>query len=288
MKKIIFIINKKSADINNITENKILSLLNKNIFDPIIFFTKNKTEAEDILEKYSTEKYFVAGGGDGTVNFISSKIINTNKLLFILPLGSGNSTARYLGIPLGINSLKILNDHRYIKSDIISFEEKKSLSVSGIGLDAEIARKFEHLKIRGLKSYILISLISYFKYSTFNTEIKINNSSKLVCENNILFISLANTNQFGNNAIIAPDANIADGIINLSIFKKPPIYKIPLMLIYLFSGKIKKSKYYKSFLCKKIEIVTNKPVLSHVDGEALNEAKDKYHAEIKDFINLIF
>ena len=286
MKRFIFIVNKKSGTKKNITKEKILNYIPKHI-QPLIFFTNSKQEAEQILEKYNDEEYFVAGGGDGTVNFVVNKLYNTNKKLFIMPLGSGNATARHLDVPMGIKSLKRLKkDLITIKADVVSFQNKKGIAVSGIGLDGKISYLFENLKIRGLKTYIALSLKTFFNFKPFSAEIILNDNS-IIKKKNLLLIAIANTNQFGNNAFIAPNASITDNIINICLLEKPPLYKLPIITLYLFTKNINKSKYYSSFTSKKGTIKTNTKQNSHTDGEPISTITSTFKFKINGYINIL-
>lgn len=81
-------------------------------------------------------------------------------------------------------------------------------------------------------------------------------------------IAFANASQYGNNARIAPMANIQDELLNCVIVKDFPKWRIPLFLLKVMSGKTHLSKYVKTIQCQKMQIST-KNTLVHLDGEPL-------------------
>src|ERR1035437_5593708 len=101
--KILFLINPVSGTRHKRSlPGMIDELIDKNIFDVEVIITKYKGEATEIVRQKLIEnyRYFVAMGGDGTVNEIAKALINSQGILGIIPVGSGNGLGRHLKIPL--------------------------------------------------------------------------------------------------------------------------------------------------------------------------------------------
>ena len=62
-----------------------------------IAYTRFAGDAVD-LARNASEDIVVAVGGDGTVNEVARGLIGTDKILGIIPCGSGDGLARHLGV----------------------------------------------------------------------------------------------------------------------------------------------------------------------------------------------
>ena len=119
--KILFIINPISGTSYKGDLPEIIhELTDKDFFDVEVVFTKYKGEATEIVQQKLTEsyRYFVAVGGDGTVNEIAKSLVNTPGILGIIPIGSGNGLARHLKIPLDPKkAIATINQQKYLSID---------------------------------------------------------------------------------------------------------------------------------------------------------------------------
>jgi len=180
--------------------------------------------------KQSFDKYdvFVAAGGDGTVRSVATELIGSDKILGVLPMGSGNGFARELGFKTNIRSLlKDIKKEESHNIDVIMLNDQICLNVAGVGLDSFVAHSFDKLKTRGFWSYVWAILINFFTFRPVNVKIKIPGEENI--SEDLFLITIANTRQFGNNAYIAPDASPNDGMAsvkrNTEEFKIYQIYK---------------------------------------------------------------
>jgi diacylglycerol kinase family enzyme len=99
----------------------------------------------------------VAVGGDGTINEVAGEVDGTDKLMGIIPLGSGNGLARSLGIPVGdVKAIKRINNLHISKIDSGSLNGKKFFNMAGVGFDAQISSRFADSIKRGLSNYVKI------------------------------------------------------------------------------------------------------------------------------------
>ena len=77
---------------------------------------------------------------------------------------------------------------------------------------------------------------------------------------------MANSSQYGNEAHIAPRAELQDGLLDLVIVKPFPLYLMPLLALRMFLKTADQSKYFISLQGKSILINRNNNVI-HLDGE---------------------
>jgi len=217
--------------------------------------------------KQSFDKYdiFVAAGGDGTVRSVASELIDTNKVLGVLPMGSGNGFAKEFGFRVNIPSLlKDIKKAEQVSSDIIEINDLLCLNVAGVGLDSFVAHSFDKLRTRGFWSYVRVTIINFSRLRPI--KININLDGETFTEQ-LFLLTIANTRQFGNNAFIAPDARPNDGIIDIVMVRPFPKILAPFFIYRLFAGTMKGSKYVKYIKTDKPFTISTNETRFHIDGE---------------------
>jgi len=159
----------------------------------------------------------------------------------IIPRGSGNGFAKELGFSTNIKALiTSIYTGKTLDVDVVEINGKKFINAAGIGFDSCVAHLFAHRKSRGLKGYFFSTLKCMRQFKGFNAKLKFDN---LQIEDYFKMVTLANTRQFGNNALIAPKANPSSGKLDIVMVKPFPMYYYPVFIINMFTGKIKDSKY---------------------------------------------
>ncbi len=210
-------------------------------------------------------KIILIAGGDGSVNEVIKSLHSTTVKLGIIPIGSGNGLARHLKIPLNIQkAIQIVKKGNTKLIDAASINRQPFISIAGTGFDALIAKHFLARKSRGFWSYLKLVLKYYFGYKPLDYEIFHND---IIINKKALMICFANSDQFGNNLSIAPQAVINDGYIDVCIVQKPPVFDLPFTLIKLLFKRVNKSKHYQSFKTQQIRIKGNHKMLINIDGE---------------------
>lgn len=207
----------------------------------------------------------VAVGGDGTVNEVAQGLIGTSKTMGILPIGSGNGLARELGISMNLQkSAHTLIEGKKQQIDVCKINKQRFLCTSGIGFDAQVADKMSKAKSRGFLRYIQLTIQESFAFKPF--KIKMNVEDKVI-EKPVFLVTFANASQFGNNARIAPNASMTDGLMDVVVVN--PFNKIwlPVFGIGLFTRFIPKLPFVDCYKAKQVEIEIAETSFYHFDGE---------------------
>lgn len=261
---IIFILNPNSG------KKKISELINqiKRSNAQLSFFVSNTfNEFKEFVGK-NIQKYkvFVIVGGDGTINSSINFFYDyPDKILAIFPTGSGNGFAKEMGFKKDIKSLlEDILKAEIIEIDILEANGEKFINIFGLGFDSYVAHDFSKRKKRGLKSYILSVSKSIFRFKPIFIEI-FSKETKLKGKYNIL--AVANSQQFGNNARIAPNAKPNNGSLELVLIKPFPFYYYPVFIVKLMTGKLKSSKYIDYKKTNNELILKTSFEKYHIDGE---------------------
>jgi YegS/Rv2252/BmrU family lipid kinase len=287
-KKILFIVNPISGvRKNHILEPYIHNSLDLGIFDPSIEYTKKAGDGFLIAQKATKQgiNYVVAVGGDGTINEVANGLTGTNTILGIIPFGSGNGLAHHLKYPTNVvSAIQIINQQKIKKIDTANINQKMFVSIAGVGFDARVAKKFAKSEKRGFFSYFKIVSKEYTSYREKKYKLTIDGKE---LETRALFISLANSNQFGYNTQISPSASIDDGLIDVCIVKKVPLIELPIVAHLLYWKQIDKSKYIEIIKAKEIHIEQSKNRTINLDGEPIKLGQ-KLHIKINPLsLNII-
>src|ERR1700682_3859518 len=136
-------------------------------------------------------------GGDGTLNAVANALQGVHVNIGIIPIGSGNSLALAAKIPKQTGrALEIIFKGEVFPIDAFRINEKFLCALCGIGFDAEVAHEFAKQKTRGLQTYLRISTMKFFSSKPYPFEIELEDR---IIKTDAYFISIANSNQFGNN-----------------------------------------------------------------------------------------
>jgi diacylglycerol kinase (ATP) len=231
--------------------------------------------------KQSFDKYdiFVAAGGDGTVRSVASELIGSNKILGVLPMGSGNGFAKEFGFKTNIPLLlKDIKKAERLNVDVIVINEMLCLNVAGIGLDSFVAHSFNKLKTRGFWAYVWVTLMNFLHLKPVNITINIPGQESI--SEDLFVLTMANTRQFGNNAFIAPEAKPNDGIIDIVMIRPFPKILAPVFVYRLFRGTLNKSKYVRYIKTDKSFTIKTDETRFHIDGEPV-KISGEIHVRIK-------
>lgn len=209
----------------------------------------------------------LACGGDGTVNETARALCSTETALGILPAGSGNGLARHLQIPVDISSaLKVIASDNVVDSDYGTVNGKPFFCTFGMGFDAAVSHRFARQNRRGMLSYVKSAISEYVQFRPQTYTVSAN--GKLLTEKAFL-IAVCNASQWGNNAYIAPEASITDGLLDITIVHSGTAIDAAVMGMDIFTGYINKNTMVHTFRAPACVIYRNGAGEAHIDGEPM-------------------
>ncbi len=183
----------------------------------------------------------------------------------IIPFGSGNGLARTLGIPVNEKeAIKRLNGLNVDRIDSGILNNRYFFGIAGVGFDAHVSACFANNQTRGLTGYIHTVLTEVISYQSQYYTIEVDGE---VINRQAFLISIANSSQYGNNAHIAPLASVKDGLLDVCIIKRFPLYYLPMIGFHLVNKTAHQSKYIEIIKGRDIIIRREKAGIVHLDGE---------------------
>lgn len=270
-KQILFVINPISGGKRKTSFKKqVLDVLDLQKFDPTFQETSYANHAYEIGLRAVEEKYdaVIAVGGDGTINELGSALAESGIPLGIVPEGSGNGLALYLGIPLNETAaIRRINRFEFVEVDCGTINNRKFFNIAGLGFDASVSENFANENIRGPLGYMKSAINVLSKYKPCDYKLWIDGKEY---ERKAFMISVANSPQYGNNAYIAPQASVNDGILDVCIVHQFPMYILPKMLFHLFNKSADQSDYVEIIPGRNIKIEVIVKSVVHIDGEPVD------------------
>ena len=231
---------------------------------------------EKILKEKITD--IIICGGDGTVNQVANAVRGFDVNIGIIPMGSGNGLAFAAKIPKRADkALDVIFKGHSAPIDSFYINKKFSCMLCGLGFDAQVAHDFAKQKKRGLATYIKQSTRNFFLAKPYPFGLSVDGNTFTT---DAFFISIANSNQFGNNFTIAPQASLQDGLLDIVVVNKmSKLRMLFAVLKQIRNGQVRiyedKKYHYNEihyFHTKKLLIQNPQLAPLHIDGDPAETA----------------
>jgi YegS/Rv2252/BmrU family lipid kinase len=214
----------------------------------------------------------VSVGGDGTMNEVAQALVHSPAALALVPCGSGNGLARHLGIPLSpLPALALAADvgARIAVIDTGAANQRPFFNAMGLGFDAEIAHRFSQLTGRGLAGYVGTGFRAFFGRRNERCQLTTGDQHLTM---DVLLLAVANSDQYGSGAIIAPGARVDDGLLDLVAVAPLGVARAAVLAVRLFRGTVDHDAGVRHLRGARFVIERPAPGLIHTDGECHAEA----------------
>ena len=239
--------------------------------DPILHETRAKGHGFELalqaLETGAT--CVIAAGGDGTLNEVAGALVDNRVPLGVIPMGSGNAFARAWKISLNpSNACHQLVSSAILAMDVGVVEGHLFLSTAGLGLDAEVARRYAARtgKRRGLIPYVTQTLSALVACEPCPVRLIVDDRATSDCRP--LLLVVANTANYGSGAVIAPGADPCDGLLSVRVFEPRNLWSLAINARRLFTRSIDRMPGVSGFEARSLRVERSEPGYLQCDGEA--------------------
>lgn len=267
MKKVLLIVNPISGTLpKDGLEQRVRERLAGCGLDVECVCTERAGHGSELAARAVAERYHavIAAGGDGTVNEVASALAGSETALGILPFGSGNGLARHLYGTINIKrALDVIADGYVSECDYGSVNGRPFFCTFGLGFDAKVSSEFAHLNRRGLVSYARSAITQYAGYKPGEYVLM---TEKKCIKTRAFLLAVCNASQYGNNAYIAPDASLCDGMLDVTVIKTGNPLTRAFAGVELFTGRLNRNILISSLKVSQITI-KHLPGPGHIDGE---------------------
>ncbi len=253
------------------------STFNKHSIEFDIQFTNYPGHGIEIVKNADLKKYdgLVAAGGDGTIfeviNGYFQNLSNVKIPIGVLPVGTGNAFARDLELENSMwkEAIKIIASQKIRKVDVGKFhthgQDYYYANILGLGFVADVTKIAHKLKLFGNISYTLGVLWRTLFLSTDRITFEIDGNK---FERDCTFVEISNT-RYTANFLMAPDAIIDDGLLDVVIAKKLSRIRLLKSFPKIFTGEHINLPEIETFQAKNIKIKSESPKILSPDGELI-------------------
>ena len=160
----------------------------------------------------------VVGGGDGTVTMVSRCFLRGASVMGLLPLGTGNSFAQGIGLPLDLEgAAETIARGKVAAVDLGIVNGRTFANFTTIGLSTAVARETKPLlkRLLGPLAYVLTGVLVAGWHKSFDCRLDADDGVHRFRTHQLV---IANGRVFGATPI-HPDAKVDDGL--LTVFAVP-------------------------------------------------------------------
>ena len=254
-------------------------------------FTKAAGDAITIAETAARagRRFLIACGGDGTINEVVNGIMTSGEdvELGILPSGTGGDFRRSLDIPHNHRDAAIaLRDGVTKKIDIgrVTFRDHDDhevtryfVNVSSAGLAAEVIKRvksqtfFDWLpggSLRGRANFAASTLQEIVNLDAKTLRVRFDDGEERQLRT--IAFCVANARFFGGGMMIAPDAKLYDGLLDVVNIADLTTARVIMKAPALYRGTLASLEEVKMTTARRIEVSPADPsreILIETDGE---------------------
>jgi diacylglycerol kinase (ATP) len=214
----------------------------------------------------------VVCGGDGSLNLAVREFDLTRGTLALLPFGSGDDFARVLGIPRhvgGACELAVRGSAREV--DVATANGMRYLGVAGLGFDSEVA-KYANEEVKLLRGSLVYFYATLRVLPNFKPRpVTINGKNE-----EVMFVVVGNSRQYGGGIRIVPDAIVDDGLLDICIVHRGSRWQLIKTLPTAYSGAHVKKSFVETGRGTAYFIEAPTPMEVYADGEKLTETPVKF------------
>ena len=229
-------------------------------------------EAYLLSRDWAKKKHRVVlvAGGDGTINEVARALVGSSTALGVIPAGTGNGFARGLKISLDLEAAcAALTKGKTARVDVgILKGGKVFVSICGTGYDAWAARRANSLRwinrLSGFMRYAVSGFLTAFEFKPAQLRVVVDQET---VEGPFLLVCVANGEQFGFGATIAPGALLHDGKLDVVLVPPMGLWSLARNGLRMFQSKpLLKSRRLSGSRIS-ISALDGKDTPMHVDGE---------------------
>jgi Sphingosine kinase and enzymes related to eukaryotic diacylglycerol kinase len=214
-------------------------------------------------------KVIVAAGGDGTINSVASAIVDSNKILGVLPLGTLNHFARDLRIPFDLEAAAhtIVAGHT-IEVDVAEVNDRIFLNNSSLGLYPIIVREREKRQRLGSgkwPAFVWAMIQAFRRYPFLDVRLRVNDE---LLDRTTPFVFVGNNEYAMESLNIGLRDRLDRGVLCIYITHRTGRLRLITLALRALVGRLRDDKDFLALCSNEVKIETpHKRLRVAFDGE---------------------
>ena len=205
----------------------------------------------------------VAVGGDGTAHLALQAVAGTSTALAVLPTGTGNDLATCLGVPTTADGLAAALDDR-TPVDAVRVGDAWFGCILGTGFDAMVNERANRMSWpRGRRRYDIATLL---ELRTFRPQTVVLTLDGQRLERSVMLVALGNARSYGGGMRMCPDADLADGLLDVVVVGPLARRRLVALFPRLFTGTHVHDRSVEVFRAREV-VLEGSPLPVYADGE---------------------
>lgn len=213
----------------------------------------------------------VAVGGDGTLRETALSVVHTDRVLGLLPCGTGNDYARPLGIPTDAEAaLDILLNGETHTVDAGMANDQIFFNIAGFGFDVDVLDYTEEFKPKcrnGETAYRLGCLKAVLGLKLRRSTLTFPDGT---IERNVLMAAAGVGTHFGGGMNVLPESDMSDGLLDVCIAHDVKRIGVLKLLPKFIKGKHLGLKCITYRKATEVSVVCDPVSRIEVDGERMD------------------
>jgi len=211
----------------------------------------------------------VAAGGDGTINSVAAAVLDTDKILGVLPLGTLNHFAKDLGIPVELETAArtIVAGHT-TEVDVAEVNNRIFLNNSSLGLYPMIVREREKRQRLGFgkwPAFIWATIQALRRYPLLDVRLRVNGE---LLHRTTPFVFVGNNEYAMDLFNIGGRDRLDEGVLSIYITQRTSRLKLITLALRAVIGGLRNDKDFLELRSNEVKIVTrHKRLRVAFDGE---------------------
>jgi diacylglycerol kinase (ATP) len=222
----------------------------------------------------------VAVGGDGTAHEVVNGLAGSDTAFGLVPVGTGNDLAMALGVPSDVDAaLDVIAGGHERRIDLGHFDDRWFANSLGLGFEAQVT--IESRKIRGLSGFtVYLVAVVRALVGLRCPDLTLSVDGHEITGRRLL-VCIGNGPRVGGGFLLTPDANHADGMLDLCVADEMGRWRVLRTLPKAISGTHVGQPGITMLRGRTIRIESSDGFPFHADGEVIDVARHRLDVEIR-------
>jgi len=235
-------------------------------------YTKSLDHARELaVEAVAGGEVAVAFGGDGLIGAVAGALKHTDGVVGILPGGRGNDLCRVLGIPRRpVAACGVLASGVERQLDLGQAADRIFAGIASCGFDSvvnEIANDTRVVRGSPVYALALVRALPGWKSARFEVAVDHGVPRRFTGYS----VAAANSKEFGGGMLLAPNASLTDGLLDVVIIEDMPKLRFLTLAPTVFSGRHVRHRGVDVLRGREVHISASEPFTLYADGETIAE-----------------